>query len=124
MRTRSTDMEFHYAEDFGAAALPEAYERLLLDAIVGDATLFARRDEIEWAWRLVDPVPEETGGELARNIDETAQSMNQTRAEIIRRAVELYLADVEEQWSTLDRLSVPTGLTFDWEEVEALLTKD
>ena len=62
--------------------------------------------------------------DLVRNIDETAQSMNQSRAEIIRRAVELYLADVEEQWSTLDRLSVPTGLTFDWEEVEALLTKD
>jgi predicted transcriptional regulator len=62
--------------------------------------------------------------ELVRNIDETAQSMNQSRADIIRRAVELYLADVEEQWSTLDRLSVPTGLTFDWEEVEALLTKD
>jgi predicted transcriptional regulator len=62
--------------------------------------------------------------ELVRSIDDTARSMNQSRAEIIRRAVELYLADVEQQWSTLDRLSVPTGLTFDWEEVEALLTKD
>ena len=56
MRTRSVDMEFHYAEDFGAAALPEAYERLLLDAMQGDASLFARADEIELAWRIVDPI--------------------------------------------------------------------
>jgi len=56
MRTRSVDMEFHYAEDFGATALPEAYERLLLDAMQGDASLFARADEIELAWGIVDPV--------------------------------------------------------------------
>jgi len=56
MRTRSVDMEFHYAEDFGASALPDAYERLLLDAIQGDASLFARADEIELAWGLVDPI--------------------------------------------------------------------
>jgi glucose-6-phosphate 1-dehydrogenase len=56
MRTRSVDMEFHFAEDFGAAALPEAYERLLLDAMQGDASLFARADEIELAWELIDPV--------------------------------------------------------------------
>jgi glucose-6-phosphate 1-dehydrogenase len=49
-------MEFHYAEDFGAAALPEAYERLLLDAMQGDAALFARADEIELAWCLIDPI--------------------------------------------------------------------
>jgi glucose-6-phosphate 1-dehydrogenase len=54
MRTRSVDMEFHYEEDFGAGALPEAYERLLLDAMQGDATLFARADEIELAWCLID----------------------------------------------------------------------
>jgi len=56
MRTRSVDMEFHYAKDFGTAALPEAYERLLLDAIQGDASLFARADEIELAWGLIDPI--------------------------------------------------------------------
>jgi len=56
MRTRSVDMEFHYAEDFGAGALPEAYERLLLDALQGDASLFARADEIELAWGLIDPI--------------------------------------------------------------------
>ena len=56
MRAQSVDMEFHYAEDFGATALPEAYERLLLDAMQGDATLFARADEIELAWGLIDPI--------------------------------------------------------------------
>jgi glucose-6-phosphate 1-dehydrogenase len=56
MRTRSVNMEFHYAADFGAEALPEAYERLLLDALQGDASLFARADEIELAWALIDPI--------------------------------------------------------------------
>jgi glucose-6-phosphate 1-dehydrogenase len=58
MRTRSVDMDFHYADDFPAEALPEAYERLLLDAIQGDASLFARADEIELAWGLIDPILE------------------------------------------------------------------
>jgi glucose-6-phosphate 1-dehydrogenase len=56
MRTRAVDMEFHYAEDFGAGALPDAYERLLLDALQGDASLFARADGIELAWRLIDSI--------------------------------------------------------------------
>lgn len=56
MRTRPVDMEFHYDEDFGADVLPEAYERLLMDAIQGDASLFARADEIELAWGLIDPI--------------------------------------------------------------------
>ena len=58
MRTRSVDMEFHYSDDFSSEALPEAYERLLLDAIQGDAALFARADEIELAWGLIDPILE------------------------------------------------------------------
>jgi glucose-6-phosphate 1-dehydrogenase len=56
MTTRRVTMEFHYAEHFGAGALPDAYERLLLDALKGDASLFARADEIELAWKLIDPV--------------------------------------------------------------------
>jgi glucose-6-phosphate 1-dehydrogenase len=56
MRTRPIIMDFHHAEGFGAGALPDAYERLLLDAIQGDASLFARADEIELAWGLVDPI--------------------------------------------------------------------
>ncbi len=52
---RPVDMEFHYADDFGECAIPEAYERLLLDALIGDAALFTRGDEIEKAWELIDP---------------------------------------------------------------------
>ena len=54
--TRSVDMEFHYRSSFNNSSLPDAYERLLLDAIKGDAALFTRSDSIEAAWRLVDPV--------------------------------------------------------------------
>jgi glucose-6-phosphate 1-dehydrogenase len=56
MRTAPVDMEFDYGSHFGERVLPEAYERLLLDAIQGDASLFARSDEIELAWGLIDPL--------------------------------------------------------------------
>ena len=56
MRTAPVDMEFHYSNRFGEHVLPEAYERLLLDAVQGDASLFARSDEIELAWSLIDPL--------------------------------------------------------------------
>jgi glucose-6-phosphate 1-dehydrogenase len=51
-------MDFHYGTSFGKPS-PEAYERLLLDAMSGDATLFARRDEVEQAWAFIDPIEEE-----------------------------------------------------------------
>lgn len=53
---RSVDMEFHYADSFGTTAIPEAYERLLLDVLSGDASLFTRADEVETAWSLIDPI--------------------------------------------------------------------
>jgi glucose-6-phosphate 1-dehydrogenase len=53
---RSVDMEFHYADSFGKTAIPEAYERLLLDTITGDASLFTRADEVETAWGVIDPI--------------------------------------------------------------------
>lgn len=55
---KSVDMELHYEDAFDAEKLPDAYERLLLDAINGDAALFIRSDEIESAWQIVDPVIE------------------------------------------------------------------
>ncbi|MEN8097878.1 MAG: glucose-6-phosphate dehydrogenase [Chloroflexota bacterium] len=54
--TRPAEMEFHYRTTFEDMTLPKAYERLLLDALQGDAALFARSDEIELAWRLMDPL--------------------------------------------------------------------
>lgn len=55
MRLRPVRMQFSYDSEFGAYT-PEAYERLLLEAIAGDATLFIRRDEVEAAWSIVDPI--------------------------------------------------------------------
>jgi glucose-6-phosphate 1-dehydrogenase len=52
---RPVRMHFSYDTEFGAYT-PEAYERLLLEAMVGDATLFIRRDEVETAWSIVDRV--------------------------------------------------------------------
>ncbi len=56
-RIEPVKMDFHYGTSFGKAS-PEAYERLLLDAMSGDATLFARRDEVEQAWAFVDAIEE------------------------------------------------------------------
>ncbi|MEM8947102.1 MAG: glucose-6-phosphate dehydrogenase [Planctomycetota bacterium] len=55
MKMRQTDLEFNYQKEF-RGAMPEAYERLLLDALDGDASLFARADEVEAAWQICDPV--------------------------------------------------------------------
>jgi glucose-6-phosphate 1-dehydrogenase len=55
-KTQPVDMEFHYRSSFKGNSLPDAYERLLLDAVRGDASLFTRADGIEAAWALMDPV--------------------------------------------------------------------
>jgi glucose-6-phosphate 1-dehydrogenase len=55
VRTAPVSMEFRYATSFGAEP-PEAYERLLLETMLGDSTLFARRDEVETAWAWLDPL--------------------------------------------------------------------
>jgi glucose-6-phosphate 1-dehydrogenase len=55
LQVRPVRMHFSYDSEFGAYT-PEAYERLLLEAMSGDATLFIRRDEVETAWRIVDSI--------------------------------------------------------------------
>ncbi|MCZ7567836.1 MAG: glucose-6-phosphate dehydrogenase [Ardenticatenaceae bacterium] len=55
IRIRSVDMDFRYGASFGTAP-PEAYERLLLDALLGDSTLFIRGDEALASWELLTPV--------------------------------------------------------------------
>ncbi|HEY1595474.1 MAG TPA: glucose-6-phosphate dehydrogenase [Thermoleophilaceae bacterium] len=57
MRVRPVNMEFAYGTSFMSQS-PEAYERLILDTMRGDATLFARDDEVEAAWGIVDPILE------------------------------------------------------------------
>jgi glucose-6-phosphate 1-dehydrogenase len=57
MNVRPVQMEFNYGESFLRAS-PEAYERLLHDALRGDATLFTRADEVEAEWKIADPILE------------------------------------------------------------------
>ena len=54
--TRSEEMAFRYKTAFRDQAIPEAYERLLQDALEGDPSLFIRSDHIEEAWRIVGPL--------------------------------------------------------------------
>ncbi|MGL4513361.1 MAG: glucose-6-phosphate dehydrogenase, partial [Lacipirellulaceae bacterium] len=55
MKMRQTDLDFNFRKEF-RGSMPEAYERLLLDALEGDASLFARADEVEAAWAICDPI--------------------------------------------------------------------
>ncbi|HSI30448.1 MAG TPA: glucose-6-phosphate dehydrogenase, partial [Miltoncostaeaceae bacterium] len=52
---RVVSMDFAYGSAFLRSS-PEAYERLLLDALLGDSTLFTRWDEVERAWEILDPL--------------------------------------------------------------------
>ncbi len=54
--TRPVTMDFYYRDEFGENSLPEAYERLLLDMTLGDASLFTRADQTELSWQLIDPI--------------------------------------------------------------------
>jgi len=56
MHTAPVDMAFHYSDQMGDQTLPDGYERLLLDALQGDASLFTRSDEVDRAWELCDPL--------------------------------------------------------------------
>ncbi len=54
LRVQTHRMVFHYADVFGE--LPDGYETLLIDMLLGDPTLFVRADEVEESWRLYDPI--------------------------------------------------------------------
>jgi glucose-6-phosphate 1-dehydrogenase len=54
-RARSVSMDFLYGTGFGLPS-PEAYERLILDSLIGDGTLYTRRDEVEASWAFIDPI--------------------------------------------------------------------
>jgi glucose-6-phosphate 1-dehydrogenase len=55
MKLRLTDLSFNFQDRF-TGGMPEAYQRLLLDVISGDASLFSRADEVELAWSIIDPI--------------------------------------------------------------------
>lgn len=52
---KNVNMDFHYS-DLAEIRVPSAYERLLYDVMTGDSTLFARDDEVETAWKFIDPI--------------------------------------------------------------------
>ncbi len=66
LEVRPVRMHFSYDAEFGAYT-PEAYERLLLEAMAGDATLFIRRDEVETAWGIVDTIRQSWTGKQLSN---------------------------------------------------------
>ncbi len=66
------DLEFHYHDTYRDVAIPEAYERLLLDALHGDAALFMRSDEIERAWAIADPFVEASADQGVCHAEEYA----------------------------------------------------
>ena len=57
-KVQNVNMDFHYSS-LSEAYLPAAYERLLLDCMLGDSTLYARGDAVESAWKFVHPVLED-----------------------------------------------------------------
>jgi glucose-6-phosphate 1-dehydrogenase len=58
---RTVGLDFSFSQGFTEVA-PEAYERLLLDVMHGDATLFIREDEVDVAWQIVQPILDAIGG--------------------------------------------------------------
>lgn len=67
LQIRSVNMDFFYGSSF-VRAQPEAYERLLLDCMLGDSTLFTRRDEVEAAWTFVQGILDEWHNETSATI--------------------------------------------------------
>jgi glucose-6-phosphate 1-dehydrogenase len=56
MKTRTSTLDFSFRQTVGKGSIPDAYQRLLMDAIQGDASLFARGDEVELSWSIIDPI--------------------------------------------------------------------
>lgn len=88
MQTRTIKIDYEYASHYEPGSLPDAYERLLLDALQGDASLFNRADEIELAWKIYDPILEKWSGEQAPRLHVyEPESWGPEQAhELIRRA--------------------------------------
>jgi glucose-6-phosphate 1-dehydrogenase len=63
MRLQSINLDYCLSDELGATESPSAYEHLLLDSLRGDPTFFARADEVESAWEIVEPVIKKWGSE-------------------------------------------------------------
>jgi glucose-6-phosphate 1-dehydrogenase len=93
MRIRPVNMEFHYGTSFLSQS-PEAYERLILDAMRGDATLFTRNDEIEALWGIIDPI-------LTAWHEDTATTIPQYESGSAGPAEAQALLDQRQRWRRL-----------------------
>ncbi len=62
MEIRDVNMDFAYGGSFTESS-PEAYERLILDVLLGDPPLFPRHEEVEMSWRILDPILDALGAE-------------------------------------------------------------
>jgi glucose-6-phosphate 1-dehydrogenase len=67
MTLRPVTMDFRYGSTFGGSG-PEAYERLILDALLGDPTLFARADEVSAAWQFITPILDRWANSTTRDL--------------------------------------------------------
>ncbi|QDV67974.1 Glucose-6-phosphate 1-dehydrogenase [Rosistilla carotiformis] len=67
MKTRTSHFDFLFQEA-GPGGMPDAYQRLLMDAVNGDASLFARSDEVELAWSIIDPIINAWGSAAAPDL--------------------------------------------------------
>jgi glucose-6-phosphate 1-dehydrogenase len=85
MRIRPVNMEFLYGTSFMSQS-PEAYERLIMDAMRGDPTLFTRNDEVEAQWRIIDPILESWAHDDAPLADYPAGSHGPDEADRILAA--------------------------------------
>ena len=81
-KMKAVDMDFRYGQTFGAQP-PEAYERLLLDAMLGDSTLFIRSDEVEAAWAYIDKLLESWAQSDQPLAEYTAGSWGPAEAEVM-----------------------------------------
>ena len=80
MEVRDVNMDFAYGESFTESS-PEAYERLILDVLIGDPPLFPRQEEVELSWRILDPIEEF----WAENAKPDAVRVGHVRARVRRR---------------------------------------
>jgi glucose-6-phosphate 1-dehydrogenase len=81
MEVRDVNMDFAYGESFTESS-PEAYERLILDVLIGDPPLFPRHEEVDLSWKILDPI-EEFWAEKGRPEQYTAGSSGPITADLL-----------------------------------------
>ena len=89
-KVQTVNMDFHYA-GLSDVNVPSAYERLLLDCMLGDSTLYARGDAVESAWRFVDPILQY----WAKNPDKAGQEMRDHLGDIYEAVSRLFGYNLE-----------------------------